>query len=113
MSAPKPHDAFPVKTAARLTGLSPDIIRVWERRYGVVQPLRQRRGGARLYSRADVTRLKQLKLLVDGGRRISDVAGLDDRALAALARTAEVDAAPTAPEPLNVGGLIDAITRFD
>ena len=114
MAAPKPHDAFPVKTAARLTGLSSDIIRVWERRYGAVQPVRHRRGGARLYSRADVARLKQLKHLVDHGRRIGDVAGLDDRALAALVGSADVASAlAAAPESRAASGLIEAIERFD
>jgi DNA-binding transcriptional MerR regulator/methylmalonyl-CoA mutase cobalamin-binding subunit len=118
MAAPKPHDAFPVKTAARLTGLSPDVIRVWERRYGAVEPIRQRRGGARLYSRADVARLKHLKHLVDSGRRIGDIANLDDRALATLAGTPHA-AGPTPPlaertTALSHGTrLVDAVERFD
>jgi DNA-binding transcriptional MerR regulator/methylmalonyl-CoA mutase cobalamin-binding subunit len=118
MPAPKPHDAFPVKTTARLTGLSPDVIRVWERRYGAVQPVRQRRGGARLYSRADVERLKHLKHLVDSGRRIGDVAGLDDRALAALTGAAQATAeaavaADRTAAPSADARLIDALERFD
>ena len=31
---------YPVGTVARLTGVSPELIRAWERRYGVVEPLR-------------------------------------------------------------------------
>jgi methylmalonyl-CoA mutase cobalamin-binding subunit len=113
MTAPKPHDAFPVKMAARLTGLSPDVIRVWERRYGAVQPVRHRRGGARLYSRADVTRLKQLKHLVDQGRRIGDIAALDDRGLAALVGSADVAAPLGSPPSRAATGLIEAVARFD
>lgn len=113
MTVPKPHDAFPVKTAARLTGLSPDVIRIWERRYGAVQPVRHRRGGARLYSRADVARLKHLKHLVDHGRRIGDVADLDDRTLAALVGTADVAPLAAAAERGARSGLIEAVERFD
>jgi DNA-binding transcriptional MerR regulator len=29
---------YPMRVAARLTGLTADTIRVWERRYGVVDP---------------------------------------------------------------------------
>ena len=35
-----PHEALPVQAAARQSGLSPDVIRIWERRYGVVAPVR-------------------------------------------------------------------------
>ena len=34
-----------MRTVARLTGLSADVIRAWERRYAVVAPLRGPRGG--------------------------------------------------------------------
>ncbi len=112
MTAAKPHDAFPVKTAARLTGLSPDILRIWERRYGAVRPVRHRSGGARLYSGADVTRLKHLKHLVDQGRRIGDIAALNDRALAAMVGTSELSVA-AAPERRPGYGLIEALEHFD
>ncbi|MDH3656115.1 MAG: MerR family transcriptional regulator [Myxococcales bacterium] len=29
---------YPMRVVSRLTGLSADTIRVWERRYGAVQP---------------------------------------------------------------------------
>ena len=37
---------YPLRTAARLTGLSPELLRAWERRYGVVEPLRTAGGRA-------------------------------------------------------------------
>ena len=50
-----PHEAYPLRTVSATTGLSPDLIRTWEKRYGVVS----RRGarGARLDSAADVAHL--------------------------------------------------------
>ena len=57
------------------TGLTADAVRAWERRYGVVRPERGP-GGHRLYSDADVTRLRLLQEAIEGGRRISDVARL-------------------------------------
>ncbi|MBN2170637.1 MAG: cobalamin-dependent protein [Candidatus Krumholzibacteriota bacterium] len=68
---------------ARRTGIPPDLLRAWERRYGVVEPGRGPRG-RRLYSDADVERLTLLRRAVDAGRRIGDVAGMDNAELAAL-----------------------------
>ena len=67
---------YPLRTAARLTGLSPEVLRAWERRYGVVQPLRTP-GGTRRYSAADLERLRLVKAAVDAGHRIGQVAQLD------------------------------------
>lgn len=67
---------YPVGTASRLTGLSPEVIRAWERRYGVVEPLRTP-GGTRRYSAADLKRLRLVKAAVDAGYRIGQVARLD------------------------------------
>ena len=51
---------YPLRTAARLTGLSPDLLRAWERRYGVVEPTRTP-GGTRRYTAADLERLRLVK----------------------------------------------------
>ncbi|MCW8906121.1 MAG: MerR family transcriptional regulator [Sedimenticola sp.] len=73
----------PIQVVSRRTGLSSDVIRVWERRYGAVKPARA--GGRRIYSDADIRRLSLLQQVTDAGRRISDVAGLDDDLLKQLA----------------------------
>ena len=44
----------------RRTGLSPDVLRVWERRYGAVHPTRSP-GNRRFYSDADVERLQLMR----------------------------------------------------
>jgi DNA-binding transcriptional MerR regulator len=31
---------YPLRSAAQLTGLSPELLRAWERRYRVVEPVR-------------------------------------------------------------------------
>jgi DNA-binding transcriptional MerR regulator len=77
---------YPLRTAARLTGLSPEVLRAWERRHGVVQPLRTP-GGTRRYSAADLERLRLVKAAVDAGHRIGQVAQLD---LAELKRRSAV-----------------------
>jgi DNA-binding transcriptional MerR regulator len=67
---------YPLRAAARLTGLSPELVRAWERRYGAVQPTRTP-GGTRRYSAADLERLRLLKAAVDAGHRIGQIARLD------------------------------------
>src|SRR5512147_3272600 len=71
----KTHDAYPLRTVATMTGLTPDLIRVWEKRYQVVAPIRGARG-ARLYTAGDIAHLRLLARAVGGGRAIGDVAAL-------------------------------------
>ena len=70
-------------TAARLAGLPVTTLRVWERRYAVVAAPKTATG-QRLYSGADVQRLRLLKRLTDCGHAIGSVAGLSAEALDAL-----------------------------
>ncbi|MBW2425218.1 MAG: MerR family transcriptional regulator [Deltaproteobacteria bacterium] len=72
-----------IGAVARRTGLTPDVLRVWERRHGAVVPHRTE-GGTRLYSETQVRRLEMLAALVARGHRIGRLAALEDDALAAL-----------------------------
>ena len=111
------HDALPVRTVARMTGLTADVIRVWEKRYGVVQPLRGPRG-ARLYCVQDVDRLRLLARVVEAGRAIGDVAALDSASLERLAGGGPA-AVPAPASAARSGGavvidrVLDATARFD
>jgi methylmalonyl-CoA mutase cobalamin-binding subunit/DNA-binding transcriptional MerR regulator len=73
----------PIAVVTERTGLSQDLLRVWERRYGAVIPARGP-GGQRLYSDADIERLTLLYSATRAGRSISRVAGLSTADLAAL-----------------------------
>lgn len=73
----------PIAVVAERTGLSQDVLRVWERRYGVVTPKRGP-GGQRLYSDADIERLALLHAATRAGRGIGQIAGLTTHAVAAL-----------------------------
>lgn len=50
---------FNLKAVVRQTGLSPDTLRAWERRYGLPAPKRSS-GGHRLYSRRDIETIQWL-----------------------------------------------------
>ncbi|MEJ2513980.1 MAG: MerR family transcriptional regulator [Gammaproteobacteria bacterium] len=66
---------FPIRVVSRLTGINPVTIRAWERRYGLVCPQRTP-GGHRLYSRADLDRLRSASRLISQGVPISQAARL-------------------------------------
>ena len=71
---------------SRRTGVAPELLRAWERRYGLLRPARSD-GGFRLYSDADERRVEQMRqhlrrglaaaeaarLAVEGGRSIERV----------------------------------------
>jgi DNA-binding transcriptional MerR regulator/methylmalonyl-CoA mutase cobalamin-binding subunit len=78
----------PIGVAAERTGLSPEVLRVWERRYRAVEPIRTD-GGQRLYSDADLERLRLLSQATAAGRSISRIAGLPVAELAKLVRDDE------------------------
>jgi len=78
---------FPIQVAARLTGLSPYVIRIWEQRYRAVEPSRTPTK-RRLFSQADLERLSLLRDATHAGHSIGRVARLTDEDLRALTRAA-------------------------
>ncbi len=99
----------PISVVAQRTGLSPDVLRVWERRYGVVAPGRGG-SGQRLYSDADIARLRLLREATQAGRSIGRVASLS---ASQLARLVEEDAASRGAdrrveERRELRGLVEA-----
>jgi MerR family transcriptional regulator, light-induced transcriptional regulator len=60
---------------AKRTGISPELLRAWEQRYGLLQPTRTA-GGFRLYSAADEARVRRMQSLVAGGLAAAQAARL-------------------------------------
>lgn len=84
-----PTMSYPIQVVVRETGLSAHVLRVWEKRYGAVVPQRtatQRR----VYSDADVHRLKLLRQTTLLGHPIGSIANLVDEALETLIKAAAV-----------------------
>jgi len=77
-----------VRFVSERTGLSPHVLRVWERRYGAIHPVRTE-GGQRLYSDADVIRLQLLREAVEGGHNISQLVELANEALMEMIAAAQ------------------------
>ncbi|MEM7027266.1 MAG: MerR family transcriptional regulator [Pseudomonadota bacterium] len=66
---------FKIGAVSRITNIPVDTLRIWERRYSVVVPIRSDNSD-RLYQREDINRLTLLKMLVDRGHSIGSIAKL-------------------------------------
>jgi DNA-binding transcriptional MerR regulator len=92
---------------SRLTGLSPHVLRAWERRYGAVTPLRTP-GGTRRYRESDVARLRLLAAAVEAGHPIGDVAALGDADLRRRASQRESEERPPLRAVLEAFDALDS-----
>lgn len=72
-----------ISAVERDTGLSKDVLRVWERRYGFPSPDRDS-NGERLYPLPQVERLRAIKRLMDGGHRPGKLLSLSEAELDGL-----------------------------
>ena len=75
MMNPENSQLYKIGAIARLTGITPMTIRMWQTRYDAVSPVRTE-GKQRLYTERDLTKLSLLKELTDHGDSIGMVAGL-------------------------------------
>jgi MerR family transcriptional regulator, light-induced transcriptional regulator len=102
VAPPPPSDAGPADSApagwrigelGRRVGLSPDVLRAWERRYGLLRP-RRSRSGQRLYAPADEARVRRMLAHMEAGYAPAVAARL------ALEAPAPVPAEPGRPPPV-------------
>src|SRR5271165_3812699 len=89
---------------ARRTGVSPELLRAWERRYALLHPARTV-GGFRLYSPADEARVRRMQSYVSSGLAASQAAEL---ALGAGAPGAEALGVEAPPARLGAVGASPA-----
>ncbi|MHB0852966.1 MerR family transcriptional regulator [Stutzerimonas nitrititolerans] len=71
-------ELLPIRDVVRLTGVNPVTLRAWERRYGLIQPLRTE-GGHRLYSLDDVATIRDISSWTERGVAVSKVGTLLER----------------------------------
>lgn len=105
---------FNIAAVERDTGLSKDVLRMWERRYGFPVPARDDHG-ERIYSAEQVDRLRLIKRLMNQGHRPGKLIGMPAEALLALAsRRAPREADdPDAVDPAAMEQLLDLIKSHD
>ncbi|HET9215601.1 MAG TPA: B12-binding domain-containing protein [Terriglobia bacterium] len=111
--------AYPIRAVSKLTGISIDTLRAWERRYEAIKPRRSE--SKRVYDEADVARLILLRKGVEGGHAISRLAVLSNkdleqinaRSVALSVEPAEVATNGPGRKSLDLKVLNDAIGRMN
>lgn len=91
---------------SRRAGVSPELLRAWERRYGLLRPTRTP-GGMRLYSPEDLERVQTMQQHLAEGLAAAQAA-----ALALASPRPEADAPPLAPDVARLQ-LAHALESFD
>lgn len=109
----QPELCFNIAAVERDTGVSKDVLRVWERRYGFPTPQRDLHG-ERLYPVDQVERLRLVKRLLDQGHRPGKLLAVPAADLAALAAASPQRQAVEATNGEEGGdNLLEHIRRHD
>jgi DNA-binding transcriptional MerR regulator len=98
--------ALRIGELSRRSGVSPELLRAWERRYGLLRPARTA-GGMRLYSPADVERVHLMRRHLAAGLSAAEAA-----AQAVRAAAVDREGAVLAPAAVRQE-LAGALDRFD
>lgn len=105
---------FTISAVEREVGLSKDVLRVWERRYGFPSPRRDA-NGERLYPPEQVRRLRLVKRLMDQGMRPGRLlrGSLEELEDIAAATVQAGSAAVRADAPDDSAGLLHSLRVRD
>ena len=106
---------YPIRVVAERTGLTPAAIRAWERRYAIVAPSRSD-GAQRLYSDADVERLRLVTRLSAEGYSLADLARRSTAVLTRLSRDSapsERTVEPSGQRRAIIDRLIDSARKLN
>ncbi|HEX5636366.1 MAG TPA: cobalamin-dependent protein, partial [Gammaproteobacteria bacterium] len=95
----------------RDTGIGRDTLRVWERRYGFPEPLRNEKG-ERVYSEAQLRRLQRIRRLLDQGMRPGKLLPLSEASLDELDAGLQTTKTPQTLDPI-VSDMLAAIRSVD
>lgn len=106
MESVREKGPFKMRTIARLTEFSPELLRAWERRHGLLHPLRGP-GGHRLYTEEDLAVLRRVRTLISEGRSIGEIASFGREALLNAPQEERASAQSAAPAPIYVGADLE------
>jgi DNA-binding transcriptional MerR regulator len=95
--APAPGTGLRIGELSRRVGVSPDVLRAWERRYGLLRP-RRSRSGQRLYTRGDEDRVREMLGHMERGYSAAVAARLAATEKAPPSVAAAPPAAPAVPD---------------
>ena len=102
---------YSIKAVSQATGLSIETLRAWERRYGIVEPLRDG-NGRRSYRPEDVIRLRRLREATERGHPISKLSRLSDEELHKLLEEPELKGAKNAASQSFGAQLMQAAESY-
>lgn len=105
-------NGYSIRVASRLTGVSADTLRMWERRYGFPKPARNG-SHVRVYSDADVERLILVSRALKAGYRAGEVIRRDSAELRQLLSNSAQVQANTPRESATVDALLNAVADDD
>ena len=108
MDTPESSPLLRIGELSRRLGVSDHVLRAWEGRYGLLQPVRSA-GGFRLYSEADALRVRRMQAHLADGLSAAEAARA---VLAQDSRAAGTDRIPTTESELS-GALRQALDAFD
>lgn len=77
---------LPIQAVERETGVSKELLRMWERRYHFPTPARDRQGD-RIYTQEQINKLRLLRRLIDAGFRPGKIIGMSINDLENLLRS--------------------------
>jgi MerR family transcriptional regulator, light-induced transcriptional regulator len=101
-----------ISTVERETGLSKDVLRMWERRYAFPRPRRDE-NGERQYSIDEVAKLRAIKRLMDIGMRPGKIIALSSEELGALAASRVGRARETTHAPALESDVLTLLKTHD
>ena len=102
--------ALTIGAASEATGFSPDILRVWQKRYGFPVPSRKP-SGHRLYSVEDVRRLRQISRAISRGHRPAQVVALPEADLETLLAEEEALTSRERSAARPIAALLDHVRK--
>lgn len=105
-------DGFTIGAVERDTGLSREVLRVWERRYGFPSPARDA-NGERVYPVEQVDRLRLIKRLMDQGHRPGRLIASPPDALADLSPKRATPAPVGAAAEGDLDRLLESLHEHD
>ncbi len=113
MDTPDGSPVLRIGELSRRAGVSDHVLRAWESRYGLLQPVRSA-GGFRLYSEADESRVRRMQAHLARGLSAAEAARavLGQGSRAGHGRAAGPDRVPAAASEL-AGDLRRALDAFD
>ena len=100
---------YPIRAAARLTQLSIETLRAWEKRYKAVEPVRRK--GIRLYNDSDIERLSLLRRAIQQGHSIGQASRLSNKELLSLRDAVTTSRVAEANDP-PIERILAAIDEF-